>query len=151
MNWIRNRRKVLIATVTLLLVTVAMIVPLPLPTTLPGNRTVDINARAFAYDPATIQVRRGDKVTLHLEAMDSAHGLAIDGYDVDMQAEPGHSAEVSFVADREGTFKFRCSISCGALHPFMIGELKVTPDLPLARALGATAIAVLGALFYFWK
>ncbi|MGB8647406.1 MAG: hypothetical protein WCF84_19380 [Anaerolineae bacterium] len=151
MGWIRNRRKVLIATLTVLGVSVAMLVPLPL--SLPGGtaRTIDIHARAFAYDPGTVQVHRGDTVTIALDSSDAVHGLAIDGYDVNLQAEPGQSAQVTFVANREGTFKFRCSVTCGALHPFMIGELQVTPDLPLARALIAAGIATLGALFYFWK
>jgi heme/copper-type cytochrome/quinol oxidase subunit 2 len=75
----------------------------------------------------------------------------VDGYDVNIQAEPGKSAKVTFVADQEGTFKFRCSVSCGTLHPFMIGELNVEPNLPLVRALAATLIVALGAVIYFWK
>ncbi len=130
---------------------VAMLVPLPFALQGGQARTVDIHARAFAYDPGTIQVQRGDTVTIKLDSSDTVHGLTIDGYDVDIKAEPGQSAQATFVADHEGTFKFRCSVTCGALHPFMIGELQVTPDLPLARALIATGIATLGALFYFWK
>ncbi len=88
---------------------------------------------------------------MKLESTDAVHGLAVDGYDVNIQAEPGKSAEATFVADREGKFKFRCSVSCGALHPFLIGELQVSPEFPLARAIVATLIAALGALLYFWK
>jgi cytochrome c oxidase subunit 2 len=119
---------------------------------LPGQvHTIDVTARTFAYNPGIIQVHRGDTVTLKLESEDTVHGLALDGYAVDLQAEPGKSSEVTFVADREGTYKFRCSVTCGVLHPFMIGELEVTPDLPFGRALVALSIAVAGALVYFWK
>ena len=65
--------------------------------------------------------------------------------------EPGKSAVVTFVADKEGKFKFRCSIPCGTLHPFMIGELNVEPNSPLARALAATLIVALGAVVWFWR
>ncbi len=128
-----------------------MLVPLPFPASTAEARTIDIQARQFAYTPGTIQVQRGDTVTLKLEAMDAMHGLAVDGYDVNIQAEPGQSATATFVADREGKFKFRCSVSCGALHPFMIGEMQVSPEFPLGRAIVATVIASLGAVLYFWK
>ncbi len=151
MRKIFKRRKIIIGVITTLLVAAALLIPLPLAAASAQARTIDIQARAFSYDPGTIQVHRGDTVTVKLEAMDAMHGLAIDGYNVDIHAEPGQSAQATFVVDHEGTFKFRCSVTCGALHPFMIGQLQVTPDLPLARALVAMAIAALGALLYFWK
>jgi heme/copper-type cytochrome/quinol oxidase subunit 2 len=151
MNRIRNQRKVIIATATVLLAAVAMLVPLPFPLPAAQARTIDIRAREFAYQPGTVQVYRGDTVTINLESEDAVHGLMIDGYDVDIQAEPGRSAHATFVANREGTYKFRCTVSCGALHPFMIGELAVVPDWPLDRAIAATLITTIGALLYFWK
>ena len=96
-------------------------------------------------------IQRGDTITIHLESLDSAHGLFIDGYDVDIHAEPGKSAEATFVADKEGKFKIRCSVSCGVLHPFMIGEMNVEPDFPFVRAVAATIIMSIGALAFFWK
>ncbi len=147
-----DRRQIAIAVITMLLVIAALVVPLPLPAfTAPRRRDITINARTFAYTPASIEIHRGDTVHLTLQAMDTAHGLSIDGYDVNLQAEPGQSAHATFVADRVGKFKFRCSISCGPLHPFMIGELRVDSKLPLGRALTATLFAALGALAFFWR
>ena len=143
--------KPLILASTVLLAALAILLPLPLLPYSAQARTIDVTARTFAYDPGIIQVHRGDKVTLRLESQDTVHGLSLDGYDVDLQAEPGKSSEVTFVAEREGTYRFRCSVTCGVLHPFMIGELQVTPDLPFGRALAALSIAVAGALAYFRK
>lgn len=151
MSWIRNRRQALIAANTALLIFAAMVAPLPLAASAPQTRTLAINARAFAYEPATIRVQHGDTVTIHLESLDVVHGLFIDGYDVDIQAEPGKSAQVTFVADKEGKFNFRCSVSCGTLHPFMIGEIKVGPNARFVRAIVATLIATLGAITFFWR
>ncbi len=154
MNWIHDRRRTAVAALTVLFSLAALVVPLPLSAfaaPAPQTREITIDARAFAYAPASIEIHRGDIVNLTLEAMDAAHGLSIDGYDINLQAEPGQSAHATFVADKAGRFKFRCSISCGPLHPFMIGELKVDPALPLGRALAAMLFATLGALAFFWR
>ncbi len=152
-QWLRGQRRTLIAASTTLTTLAAILVPLPptLAAPAPQSHVIEVNARAFAYEPATMSVRRGDTVTLHLESLDTVHGLYIDGYDVDIQAEPGKSAEITFVADREGKFKVRCSIACGPLHPFMLGELTVEPNWPFDRALIATVLATIGALAFFWS
>lgn len=145
------RRQVTIAALTLLFSLAAMLVPLPIVTQAAQARTIDINARQFAFEPAILQVQRGDSITLRFESLDSAHGLFIDGYPVDLQAEPGRSAEVTFTANQAGKFKIRCSVSCGPLHPFMTGELEVEPNWPFARALVALFVATVGGLAVFWN
>jgi heme/copper-type cytochrome/quinol oxidase subunit 2 len=147
---VQDRRQFSIAVITTLLIIAAMVIPLPVAAA-PQTREITIDARAFAYSPASIEIHRGDTVNLTLEAMDAAHGLSIDGYDVDLQVEPSKSAQATFVADKEGKYKFRCSVTCGPLHPFMIGELQVDPQFPLGRALAATLIATIGALAFFWR
>lgn len=140
-----------IAAGTVLGLLAAIFLPLPAPVVASQTHTISVNARAYAYEPGTLTVQRGDIITLHLEAADTVHGLYLDGYDVNLVAEPGKSATATFAADKEGKFKFRCSVACGALHPFMIGELIVTPNLPFARALLITLVAVIGAAAFFWK
>lgn len=147
--WSHRRLAIALATAGLLLV--AVIAPLPIGSAAPQARTVSVRARQFAYEPGTIHVNRGDTVTINLESMDAVHGLFIDSYDVNINAEPGRSAQATFVASRPGAFRLRCSVSCGALHPFMIGEMVVEPNLPFARSLLLTVIAAVGAVAYFWK
>ncbi len=154
MNRPGTRRRVTIAAITALCVIAALVIPFPLPAdaaATPRTHDITVDARAFAYTPATIDVRRGDTINLTLQSVDAAHGLSVDGYDVNLQAEPGQSGHATFVADKDGTFKFRCSITCGPLHPFMIGELRVDPQFPLVRALLALGAAALGAIMFFWK
>jgi heme/copper-type cytochrome/quinol oxidase subunit 2 len=129
----------------------AMLAPLPLSAPAAQAHTIDVNARQFAFEPASLRVQRGDTVTIHFESLDAAHGLFIDGYGVDLHAELGKSAETTFVASEAGKFKIRCSVSCGVLHPFMIGELEVDPYWPLGRALTAMVVVAGGALAFFWK
>lgn len=147
----RHTHRFGIAASAVLLMLAAILVPLPAQAYTPRAHTLQINARAFAFEPGSLSVRRGDTVTLVLEATDTVHGLYVDGYDVNLVAEPGKSATATFVADKEGKFKFRCSVACGALHPFMIGELNVEPNLPFVRALLLTLVGGIGALAFFWK
>jgi heme/copper-type cytochrome/quinol oxidase subunit 2 len=64
---------------------------------------------------------------------------------------PSRVGQLTFVADRDGAFRFRCNVACGNLHPFMIGKLVVGPNLTWLRAIAATLITAVGALAVFWK
>ena len=123
--------------------------PLPEAAAAPEERTIRVEAGSFAYNPGVIVVNRGDRVTLELISNDVVHGLYIDGYDLEVIAEPGQSARLSFLADRGGTFRLRCSVTCGDLHPFMIGKLKVGPGGLFWRASGLAVLAVLAGVLYF--
>lgn len=118
-------------------------VPAPTLAEEPVDRTFRIEASSFEYTPPTLNVNPGDRVTLELVSTDYVHGLYIDGYDLNVTADPGHTQRLSFVADKPGAFRFRCSVTCGPLHPFMIGKLNVGPNWLLWRA---SALAGLAAL-----
>lgn len=117
--------------------------------TQPADRIIRLEAKSFEYTPPIIHVSQGDRVTLEIVSTDVVHGIYIDDYGLEASADPGQTARLSFVADRAGTFRFRCSVTCGALHPFMIGKLKVGSNALLWRGIGLAFVAVLaGWLFY---
>jgi heme/copper-type cytochrome/quinol oxidase subunit 2 len=118
--------------------------PLPVPAIAPQERTFRIDARQFAYSPSELKVNEGDAVTIQLVSTDVVHGLYVDGYDVSVEADPGQSATMTFIADKPGSFRFRCNITCGAMHPFMIGKLTVGTNNWLYRSIGLAALAVVG-------
>lgn len=123
--------------------------PLPGRAAAPTERIFRVEARSFEYTPPVIRVNRGDKVTLELVSTDVVHGIYIDGYAVEVQADPGQVARLTFTADRTGSFRMRCSVTCGALHPFMIGKFQVGLNELLWRAVGLSLVAVVaGILFY---
>jgi cytochrome c oxidase subunit 2 len=105
-------------------------------------RHLRVTARDFAFAPALIEVDPGDQVTIELASGDVVHGLYIEGYDVDLTADPGQPASVTFIADRSGTFRIRCSVPCGPLHPFMAGRLRVGPPLTFYAAVALAALAL---------
>ncbi len=115
-----------------------------------GERELRIRARQYAYAPGILHVRQGDRVTLVLESDDVTHGLYLDGYDVDLVAVPGRAGRTTFVADRPGKFRLRCSKVCGTLHPFMLGEMVVTPNSPFWRAIAVAILAAIGTVAFLW-
>lgn len=141
-----TRLRLILATVTVVLVLLALLAPLPFAEAAPVNRQITLDAHSFAYEPSRVNVNRGDRITLTLNSTDVVHGVYVDGYGVNLVAEPGKPAEATFVADRAGKFRFRCSVTCGSLHPFMIGELVVGPNTPFWRAIAAMGIVALGTV-----
>ncbi|HKZ54207.1 MAG TPA: hypothetical protein VJ123_01920 [Anaerolineales bacterium] len=112
-----------------------------------GERMIHVEATNFEFLPGVIRADPGERITLELSSNDVVHGLYLEKYDLSLTAEPGQPARLTFIADRSGSFRFRCSVTCGALHPFMIGILRVGPNWLLWRAIGLSLLAALaGAL-----
>jgi heme/copper-type cytochrome/quinol oxidase subunit 2 len=120
--------------------------PLPLPPSTTQHVTRRIEAAQFAFSPAQIEVNPGDTVTLELVSRDVVHGLFIDRYGVGVEADPGQTARLTFVADRVGSFRIRCNVACGQYHPFMIGRLTVGTPLAFWRAAGLAFLALAALL-----
>ena len=106
-----------------------------------------IEASSYQYTPEAIHVNPGDHVTIDLVSTDVVHGLYIDGYDLNVTADPGQTATLSFVANQAGSFRMRCSVTCGALHPFMIGKFNVGSNDLLWRAIGLGVLAVIAGVW----
>ncbi len=120
--------------------------PLPVHPIAPHERTFQVDARQFAYSPSEIKVNPGDTVTIQLVSTDVVHGLYVDGYGVSVEADPGQTKTLSFVADKSGSFRFRCNVTCGAMHPFMIGKLTVGTNDWLYRSMSLAILVVIGVL-----
>ncbi|WP_236890135.1 hypothetical protein [Desulfoluna limicola] len=129
----------------------------------PQRRDFVIRAKQYAYDPYRLIVNQGDEVHITLGAVDVVHGFYLEGYDIEAEIHPGrlpfklrHPSkekefalvdELVFTAHRKGKFRYRCSVTCGSLHPFMLGELIVRPNHLFHAGFGAT-IGVLFAAFF---
>ena len=131
--------------ILLLAALTAMLVPVPR-TYAPQDRVFRVDASQFSFNPGVLAVNPGDRVTLELRSTDVVHGLYLDGYGLSVVADPGQTATLTFVADRAGSFRFRCSVPCGDIHPFMLGRLRVGPNWLLIRAMALIAITVVWSL-----
>jgi cytochrome c oxidase subunit 2 len=125
---------------------------LPIPSfAAPVTHRITLTARQFAFDPPVLHVNQGDRVIITLQAADVVHGFYLDGYGLEARVQPGTAQQIEFTADQAGKFRYRCAVSCGALHPFMIGELVVSPNLTFVRAVGLMGVALAATLFYLWR
>jgi heme/copper-type cytochrome/quinol oxidase subunit 2 len=120
------------------------------------HHVINLVARRYAFDPPVIRVERGDEVRLRFASLDVVHGVYLEGYDIDVTIEPlrrevqvrrGNKPpetmrEVVFKAERGGKFRYRCSKTCGVMHPFMVGELIVGPNW-LLRVSSLAAVSLL--------
>jgi heme/copper-type cytochrome/quinol oxidase subunit 2 len=139
------RRKILVAAFVL---TAGLILFAPIPTRASPavERHFRIEASQSSFSPAELHVNPGDRVTIELVSQDVVHGLEIDGYGPGVTADPGQPASFSFTAGKPGVHRFRCSVTCGNLHPFVLGKLYVGPNTFIWRAaalLGLAGVAVL--------
>lgn len=91
----------------------------------PAVKEITITAKKFEYQPNTITVNQGDIVRLRITAKDVVHGFGLPEFGVKVELPPGKTVEVEFVADKKGTFDFRCVVRCGSGHRTMKGKLVV--------------------------
>jgi polyferredoxin len=87
-------------------------------------------------EPSVLEVNKGDKVIFRIISRDVTHGFYIDGYTPSplqqkIRVLPGRILEVGPITfDKVGKFKLRCSVTCGPLHPFMVSDIIVKPNIP---------------------
>lgn len=127
----------------------------------PVKREINVSARQYAYSPEKIEVNLGDTLIISLKSEDVTHGFYLEGYGlraytraqfphfwVQSQDDPEEYEKVesiSIIATKSGKFRYRCSITCGSMHPFMQGELIVKPN----RVYGASMGLIIGLFFAF--
>lgn len=123
--------------------------PIPYKFTQPEEHVYRIQASSFDYSPGEIRAEPGDQVTIELVSTDVVHGLYIDGYDLSVKADPGQPQSLTFTADKAGTFRIRCSVTCGPLHPFMIAKFQVGSNATLWRGGVLLILGSLAAFVYY--
>ncbi len=97
-------------------------------TATPSNGPVKeftITAKNWQFDPGSITVNQGDKVRITITSVDVNHSFMLKDYNLNVKLEPNKTQVIEFIADKTGTFQFRCAIPCGKGHRDMIGSLIV--------------------------
>lgn len=89
-------------------------------------RRIEVVAKHFTFEPASIELQKGVPVILVLKSVDVAHGIRFRELNVDVKAPKGGSGEVQFTPEKTGDFVGHCSVFCGAGHGSMSLKLHVT-------------------------
>ncbi|MBI2658289.1 cupredoxin domain-containing protein [Candidatus Woesearchaeota archaeon] len=84
-----------------------------------------MTAKQFAFEPAAIEVSKGDRVRLVVTSIDVPHGISIPEYGINERLDVGKPVTIEFTADKEGTFTSFCSVFCGSGHSSMKGKIVV--------------------------
>jgi nitrous-oxide reductase len=95
----------------------------------PNEVRVYMTAIRSKYGLNDFTVKRGDEVTVRITNIetirDMSHGWALEDYGINVALDPGQTREVSFTADKPGTFWYYCTWFCSALHLEMRGRMLV--------------------------
>jgi cytochrome c oxidase subunit 2 len=91
----------------------------------PAPHVVQITARKYRFEPATITVRKGERVRFEVTALDTTHGIEIKEFGVKRELKKGQMEVIEFTPDHSGTFPIKCSKFCGLGHGKMKGTLVV--------------------------
>ena len=101
--------------------------------------TVVAKKNTWSFIPETIEVDRGDKITMTVVNEDDYdHGIAIDAFGVSQRMPALGTIKIEFTATQAGDFPFYCSVPCGQCeekacevngkrpgHFDMVGTIKV--------------------------
>ncbi|MFC1880532.1 4Fe-4S binding protein [Thermodesulfobacteriota bacterium] len=132
------------------------------------THTISLEAKKYGYSPSRLVVNQGDTIVLKPTSLDATHGFLLDGYPLEfimrkgatflkytwedddggLQSDWDRVPEVEFVAGKAGKFTFRCTQTCGNLHPFMTGELIVEPNSPYYLFISLSIWLVFSLLLY---
>lgn len=90
------------------------------------ERVISIVASKFQFEPASIEVQRGEAVVLQLTSLDGMMGFNLPAFKLRTDLVPGQTSSVRLTPDQVGRFGFRCDVFCGDGHEDMDGTLIVT-------------------------
>ena len=87
---------------------------------------IQITAKKYSFDPASITLKKNVPVVLVLTSEDVTHGLQIKELSVNAKIPKGQTVEVPVTPERVGTFRGKCSVFCGFGHGHMTMTVTVT-------------------------
>jgi len=96
-----------------------------------NNVTVYMMGVRSSLYPDKIDLVEGDNVTVYYTNkdfdQDITHGLSFTFYNLNVEAQPGETVELKFVANKPGVYPFYCTNFCSPLHQEMQGYMLVKP------------------------
>jgi len=82
-------------------------------------------AQVFSWQPASLTVPRGAKVTFYVTSTDVVHGFLVEHTDVNLEVMPGWVSSATHVFTKPGDYLLVCDQYCGAGHASMFAHILV--------------------------
>ncbi len=74
-------------------------------------KTFAVSGKPFSFNPKEIKVNKGDTVKIVFTNTEGLHDWVIDEFNARTpQIQAGKTAEVTFIADKAGSFQYYCSV-----------------------------------------
>jgi cytochrome c oxidase subunit 2 len=91
-----------------------------------ATREIQITAKKYDFSPDTIEIAAGTRVVFKVTAVDREHGFEIAGAKSGcVKIKKGETATVEYLAEKAGTYEFKCCVFCGMGHGSMKGKIVV--------------------------
>src|SRR5258708_38087022 len=91
-----------------------------------SERVIKVVARKFVFLPGTLELKKGEPVTLEFTSPEVVMGFNAPDFKIRTDIIPGTVSRLRFTPDKAGTFPFLCDIFCGDGREGMSGQLVVT-------------------------
>lgn len=90
-------------------------------------KSFTVEGNNFKFSPATMAVKKGDRVRVTFKNVQGMHDFVIDEFNAKTQrlSGAGETETIEFVADKAGTFEYYCSVGTHR-QMGMVGTLSVT-------------------------
>jgi plastocyanin len=83
--------------------------------------SVEVSAADFSFSPSTLEVEPGAEVEVSLvNTGEAPHTMTSEDLGLDIEAQPGATADGTFTAPESGSVEFQCNF-----HPQMKGTISV--------------------------
>jgi len=82
-------------------------------------RRIEITAKRFQFDPASITLTKGEPVVIVLNSLDVPHSIRFRDLGIEVKASKGKPGELLFTPVKTGDFVGHCAVFCGAQHGSM--------------------------------
>lgn len=107
-----------------------------------ASQIIVVSSKKYEFSPNLIRVKKGTRIRLKVQSLDEDHGmklslyperskdksaagLVFDNPQENGKVEKGKDQMLEFVAQRAGTYEFKCAVFCGVHHGRMKGKLIV--------------------------
>jgi cytochrome c oxidase subunit 2 len=85
-----------------------------------ADRTIEIHAHRFSFEPSEITLKRNETVQLRLISDDVTHNLSVPDLGISQEIRKGKPIEITVTPTTEGDFHGQCAHFCGSGHGSML-------------------------------